>query len=100
MPPLRSRVSGRYPITLPKQLLAQGSTFISGSIAAPVLQLRHDVVSKVLPGFRHDDASQVEAIDLALIDPGAERIRHLLRVAHNGFVAAAQRELLQQLTAC
>ena len=80
-----------------KQLLAQGAFAVLGAVAASVLQLGHNQLGKVFPGLGHDNAGEVEAVDFAHIHPALQRIGHLYGVADDGGVAAAQRELLQQL---
>ena len=59
-------------VTFTEQLAAERSFGIGGLVEAAVLQLGHDDVDEVLVALGHDDAAEVEAIHLAILDPGLE----------------------------
>src|SRR5450830_607900 len=81
-----------------KQLFAQSARCVVMLVGATRLQFRDDQIDEGFEAFRRHRAGQVETVDIGLAYPCFQLIGNLLRRADDGGVAAAEFQLLQQLS--
>src|SRR5690606_28123935 len=94
---LRTEMPLGQPVALAEQAMTQRTFLIGRLVEAALLQLRYHDVDEILVALGRHRPRQVEAVDLALLDPGGELIGDLTAVADGARVAATDLHLFEQL---
>src|SRR3954468_2747785 len=80
-----------------EELLAQGALRIVTLVDAPLLQKRHHQIDEVLQPFGRYNPTEIEPVDIGVLDPALQLIGNLLGRAHERLVAAAEALLAEDL---
>lgn len=83
-----------------EEFVAQRAGLIGGFITPALLKFRYDQLDEIDIALRIDDARQVKAVDIRLIQPVNKLVGHLRRAANNQRIAATEGVLLQQPPPC